>query len=155
MAWLARRSFRQLIDTRKVEEALRAAEATSSGELRVSVAPLFWGDVRRAAERTFDRLGMSATRERNGVLFFVVPARRRLVLLGDAGVHARVGQAFWDSVTAAVTERFAAGDFTGGLVLGIRRVGAELARHFPSKGAADVNELPDQVDFGGHPAPPP
>jgi len=153
MAWLGRRSFRKLIDTRKVEDALRAAEAKCSGELRVSVAPFFWGDIRRAAEKAFVRLDMTATRERNGVLFFVVPARRRLVLLGDAGAHERVGQAFWNTVAAAVTGRFRAGDFTGGLVLGIDLVGAELARHFPSKGAADVNELPDQVDFGASPAP--
>jgi len=153
MAWLSRHSFRQRIDTRKIEDALREAEARSSGELRVSVAPFFWGDVRRAAERAFFRLGMTATRERNGVLFFVVPARRKLVVLGDASAHERVGQAFWDAVTSAVTERFRAGDFTQGLVLGIGLVGAELARHFPSKGAADVNELPDQVDFAGSPPP--
>ncbi|MHB8877554.1 MAG: TPM domain-containing protein, partial [Myxococcaceae bacterium] len=129
------------------------AEAKSSGEVRVSVAPFFWGDVRRAAERAFERLGMTATRERNGVLFFVVPSRHRLVVLGDAGAHQKAGQAFWDEVAAKVTALFREGDFTGGLVLGIDLVGDELARHFPSGGPRDVNELPDRVDFG--PSPPP
>ena len=153
--WIrSRRTLERLIDTAQVEAHLKQAEARSSGEIRVSVAPFFWGDVKRAAQGAFARLGMHRTRERNGVLFFVVPARRRLVLLGDEGIHARVGQAFWEQVTARVVERFRGGDFTGGLLLGIDAVGDELARHFPSRGALDVNELPDQVDFGQGPPPP-
>ena len=37
----------------------------------------FWGDARASAERAFRRLGMTATRARNGVLIFVAPRRRR------------------------------------------------------------------------------
>ncbi|HZA51699.1 MAG TPA: TPM domain-containing protein, partial [Myxococcaceae bacterium] len=90
--WLGRRSLLRRIDVKRVEHALREAEKRASGEIRVSVAPLFWGSVRKEAERAFVRLGMSRTKERNGVLFFVVPARRKFVVLGDEGIHAKVGQ---------------------------------------------------------------
>ncbi len=137
------------IDTRRIEDAIRAAEHRSSGEIRVSVAPLFWGDVRRLAEKAFKRLGMTATKQRNGVLFFVVPSRRRFVVLGDRGIHEKVGQEFWERITLAMSDRFKAGDFTEGIVRGIHEVGEQLATHFPYQGEADVNELPDEVDFGG------
>ena len=135
------------VDARKVEGAIREAEAATSGEIRVSVAHYFWGDVAKVADQAFHRLGMERTRERNGVLIFLVPSRKRFMVLGDAGIHAKVGQAFWDDVAACLTAHFQRGDFTGGLVEGIHLVGERLAVHFPRGDDSDSNELPDEVDF--------
>jgi uncharacterized membrane protein len=144
---MGRRRMLRKIDAVRVKEAIRRAELATSGEIRVSVARLFWGDVYEAAARAFDRLGMHRTRHRNAVLFFVVPARRRFAILGDSGIHERVGKDFWEKVSWAVSERFRDGDFTEGLVRGIELVAEELGNHFPYDGATDTNELPDEVDF--------
>ena len=136
------------IDRDKIKEAIQKAEHRTSGEIRVSVAPFFWGNVHKAAEKAFDRLGMTRTKDRNGILFFVVPGRRKFVVLGDRGIHERVGQQFWHRIVDLVTERFRTGDFTGGLIRGIEEVGEQLALHFPYDAATDVDELPDDVDFG-------
>jgi uncharacterized membrane protein len=133
------------IDKGRIKSAIEQAERRTSGEICVSLAPLFWGDVWKAAERAFDRLGMTETRDRNGVLFFVVPSRHRFVVLGDRGIYERVGQDFWLSIARVLSESFRHGDFTGGLVAGIEAVGEGLAEHFPYR-ADDVNELPDLVD---------
>jgi uncharacterized membrane protein len=69
-------------------------------------------------------------------------------VLGDAGIHAKVGHEFWEHVSAAVAERFRKGDFTGGLVHGIETVGRELATHFPPAPGGTPHELPSDVDFG-------
>lgn len=145
---LTRRKLLHEIDVERVQKAIAEAERRTSGEIRVSVAPFFWGNVQRAAERAFERLGMTRTAQRNGVLFFIVPARRRLALLGDAGIHQKVGQAFWEETVSAVTARFKDGNFTEGLVQGIEEVGRRLAEHFPYDPTRDVDELPDSVDFG-------
>lgn len=145
---LSRRELSRQVDADRVRAAIEAAERRTSGEIRVSVSFFFWGDVRKVAEAAFGRLGMTATKDRNGVLFFVVPSRRRFVVLGDVGIHAKVGQEFWDAVAAAVSAKFREHDFTGGLVAGIEAVGERLAEHFPHAGERDVNELPDGVDFG-------
>ena len=136
------------VDAERVKEAIRAAEKQTSGEIRVSVAPFFWGPVRRVAERAFERLGMHRTKDRNGILFFVVPARKRFVVLGDEGIHSQVGQDFWESLAVLLTGHFRKGEFTEGLVRAIGEAGAKLAAHFPYDREADVNELPDHVDFG-------
>jgi len=143
-----RRKLKALIDAEAVKAAIVQAEAQTSGEIRVSVSTFFWGDVRRTAERAFTRMGMCGTKDRNGVLFFIVPSRKKFVVLGDSGIHDKVGQEFWDAVAKAVSERFVKGDFTGGLVHGITEAGRQLAMHFPHQGERDANELPDDVDFG-------
>jgi len=145
---MTRRQLLKVIDTKRIENAIQAAEHRTSGEICVSVSQLFWGDVEAAARRAFNRLGVSKTRERNGVLFFVVPSRRKFVVLGDSGIHDKVGQEFWHNVVAAVSERFRSQDFTGGLIKGIETVGEQLASHFPFDASTDVDELPDKVDFG-------
>ena len=142
--WMLRRR----VDAEAVRRAIEEAESRTSGEIRVSVSTFFFGNVRRTAEAAFVRLGMNRTAERNGILIFVVPSRRAFVVLGDEGIHAKVGQEFWETVAAAISRRFKAGDFTGGLVHGITEVGAQLAEHFPFQGARDRNELPDEVEFG-------
>ena len=146
---MTRRRLQKLIDTERVRQAIVAGEQRTSGEIRVSVAPLFWGNVERAAERAFARLGMAQTRERNGVLFFLVPARQSFVVRGDEGIHARVGQAFWDELVAAMSAYFRRGEFTEGLVFGIHAAAEKLAHHFPFDASRDVNDLPDDVDFHG------
>ncbi len=144
---MLRARLRQVIDEEAVKAAIEEAERGTTGEIRVSVSTFFWGDVRKTAERSFERLGMTATARRNGVLFFLVPSRRKFAVLGDAGIHDKVGQGFWDAITAAVEGRFRKGDFTGGLVLGFAEAGRVLALHFPREDA-NPNELSDDVDFG-------
>ncbi len=141
------RRIRRLVDIPRIERAIADAELRTSGEIRVSVAPLFWGSVDRAAERAFVRLGMGRTREKSGVLLFVVPARRRFVVLGDAGIHERVGQGFWDELVRTMTPYFRQKNFTDGIVKGIEAAAEALAGHFP-RASDDVNELPDDVDLG-------
>src|SRR5512137_531856 len=149
MAFTSQSKLLELIDDDRVKAAIVAAERETSGEIRVSISRFFWGSVRHAAEKAFARMGMRATRDRNGILFFVVPSRRRFVVLGDEGIHQKVGQDFWDALVLAMAGDFKAGKFNEGLVRGIEECGRLLAAHFPYQGARDVNELSDDIDHGG------
>lgn len=146
---MTRKKLLQVVDRDKIKQAIQSAEHRTSGEICVSIAPFFWGSIEKAADKAFVRMGITQTKDRNGVLFFVVPSRRRFVVLGDRGIHERVGQEFWDRVAAAVSEKFRDGDFTGGLVRGVEKVGEQLAAHFPYDPMTDKDELRDDVDFGG------
>jgi len=145
---LSRKKLKRRIDKEMVAQSIAAAEQQTSGEIRVSVAPFFWGNVRKVADKAFVRLGMSATRERNGILFFIVPSRRRFAVIGDQGIHEKVGQEFWEKLVAAMAEDFQRGDFNAGLQKGIAQAGRSLAEHFPYQGEKDVNEFSDDIDFG-------
>jgi uncharacterized membrane protein len=146
---MTRGKLLRTLDNNRIRQAIREAEQLTSGEICVSVAPMFWGNVEKAAEKAFVRMGMTRTKERNGVLFFVVPSRRKFVVLGDSGIHAKVGPEFWRHIVDVVSEKFHVGDFSEGLVMGIRAVGEKLADHFPYQGERDINELPNEVDEVG------
>jgi uncharacterized membrane protein len=147
---LTRRTFLQSLDTAAVEAAIARAETRTSGEIRVSIAGFFVGSGRRLAERAFQRLGLQATRDRNGVLLLIAPARRQVVVLGDQAIHAQVGDAFWTQIAARLTTHFRARHFTEGVVEAVDAIGDVLARHFPAgaEGCGNPNELPDAIDVG-------
>jgi len=147
---VSRRTFLRSLDTAAVEQAIARAETGTSGEIRVSIAGFFVGNARRVAEGAFRRLGMHATRDRNGVLLLIAPARRQVVVLGDEGIHAQVGDAFWTEIAARVGTRFREGRFTQGVVEAVDAIGEALARHFPAgaEAGSNPNELPDTIDVG-------
>jgi len=147
MSFMHRGKLIKAIDPDRIKEAIQAAEKRTSGEIRVSIARFFWGRVRPVAEKTFERLGMTKTKQRNGILFFIVPSRRRFVVLGDEGIHAKVGQDFWDHLAATMSAKFRKGNFQEGMIKGIEEVGERLAAHFPCEPLTDKNELPDDIDF--------
>ena len=137
----------QGIDLGRVEEAIRAVERRTSGQVRVAVARFyFWGDVRRAANAAFARLRMHRTRRRNAVLLFVAPRRRRFPVIGDAGIHEHVSDRFWSQISELLQTDFRTGDLTSGIERAIATIGDRLAEHFPPDPAGD-NELPDRVEI--------
>jgi len=119
------------ISHQRVVDALRKAEAGTSGEIRVLVARHKSVDPVASAQSYFNRLGMANSRHRNGVLIFVAPRSRRFAVIGDSGVHEKCGDAFWASLAKAMGDHFKRGDFTAGLVHGVERAGELLARTFP------------------------
>jgi len=126
-----RTALHRFVDKARVQEAILAAERETDAPIHVSIAPYFWGNVRRTAERAFRKHGLAKTPKRNGVLFFVVPSRREFAVVGDVGAHEALGQPIWDSVAALVQEHFSAGNPTAGLVKAIEEIGRALAATFP------------------------
>ncbi|HKO54718.1 MAG TPA: TPM domain-containing protein [Thermoanaerobaculia bacterium] len=136
--------FLQKLDRERLLEAIAAAERATSGEIRVHVQPKAGGEIRAVAERTFERLGMTKTAQRNGVLLFIASQEQRFVILGDEGIDAVVPAGFWDGIAAKLTVRFRAGEFTEGIVEAVTAAGEQLKAYFP-RAADDVNELPDDI----------
>jgi uncharacterized membrane protein len=142
---VTRRHLLASLRTDEVEEAIRRAERRCGVELRVSIAGLFWGSPDELARRAFARLGMAATRRRNGLLVLVAPWHRKVVVHADEGIMARVDASLWSNAVATLTGAFRDGQFTEGLVAALDGLGAALAPHFPPLPGA-ANELPDTVD---------
>jgi uncharacterized membrane protein len=140
------KEFLKQLDHDRIVAAIRQAEARSRGEVRGHVANREVDDAQQAAAKRFEAFGMTATAERNGVLIYVAPRSRKFAIIGDTGIHARCGPQFWTEVAAAMEVDFREGKFTDGIVKGVMRAGEVLAIHFPrTRGAADTNELPDEV----------
>ena len=139
------RDFLEKIRNEEIVGAIQAAEKKTSGEIRVFISRMDIEDPVAAAKTEFERLGMTRTRERNGVLIYVAPRVRKFAVIGDQGVHERCGQAFWQVLTAEMSEQFRDSHFTRGLMHGVKKAGDLLAEHFPC-GPDDKNELPDKIE---------
>lgn len=133
-------------EQKAVLDAIREVESRSICEVRLHIARSFKGDVLEAARRVFDRLGMYKTRYRTGVLFYFAIKNRAFAIIGDKGIHEKVGDDFWRDIALKMEEFFRQGRFGEGIVYGIKEVGAILEKHFPWE-EGDVNELPDDISF--------
>ena len=138
-------TFLKKLDHERILAAIREAEGRSRGEIRVHVTAQTAEDVQKAAAAQFEKLGMTATALRNGVLIFVAPVSQRFAVIGDQAIHEHCGQGFWEDVAAAMQEDFKGGRFTDGILKGVARAGEALATYFPRTERADVNELSDEV----------
>jgi len=133
-------------DEARVLAAIRAAEAKTSGEIRVHVERRHAGTAMETARRWYGRLGMDAAKERNGILFYVAVDDRAFAIVGGDGIHAKVGGEFWEALRDAMRDDFAKGDPAAGLLRAIAEAGSRLAEHFPRR-ADDTNELPDEISY--------
>lgn len=134
----------------QIEDAVRAAERRTSGELRVHIEenrPAGTTSLARAVE-VFHQLEMDRTSQRNGVLFYVATETRDFAVIGDAGIDQAVPNGFWDEVKEVVLAHFRRAQYAQGLALGIERAGEQLSRYFPYDPTTDQNELPDTVSRG-------
>ena len=137
------------LDESAVVEAIRHAEARSRGEIRVHITKDPVDDVMAAAARAFEKLGMTRTDERNGVLVFVAYGARRFAVIGDSGVTSKTGAAPLEALAGAMGEAFRAGRFTDGLIAAVRGAGDLLETHFPRvEGRSDRDELSNEISRG-------
>ena len=143
------RWVRRLLDAADLDAvaaAIAAAEAATSAEIRVHLDARCPGEALARAALVFERLGMHRTAARHGVLIYVSIEDHKLAVLGDRGIHDRVGQAYWDGLVESVLAHFRRQRFRDGLVHAVGEAGAVLRQHFPRR-PDDVNELPDRVSI--------
>jgi uncharacterized membrane protein len=142
---MTQKEFLALLDQQRIVDAIAAAEQQTSGEIRVHIQPQSRGEIRNVAERTFERLGMTKTALRNGVLLFIACEEQRFTILGDRGIDENVPGGFWDEIAAKLTIRFQRGEFTDGIVEAIQNAGIQLRAYFP-RAEGDVDELANEID---------
>jgi uncharacterized membrane protein len=146
--WRVRRVFpKEALDL--IEQAIKAGEVTHSGQVRFVVEgaldgkPLFKGQsARERALDIFSHLRIWDTAHNNGVLIYLLLADRKVEIVADRGIDAKVGAAGWQKISAAMEADFKSGNFSGGVIKGIAAVSQQLAAYFPKDGAGP-NELPD------------
>jgi putative membrane protein len=99
---------------------------------------------RKAAVAQFMAHGVHLAERRTGVLIFVALADRRVEIVADAGIDAKVEQGAWDELTRDIIVAARGGTLADGLVVAVQRAGLLLSRHCPPV-PVDKNELPDRV----------
>jgi len=132
-----------------IVQAIQNAESRTSGEVRIFVERRcrFVDPVMRARE-VFHGLKMDETDARNGVLVYVAMKDRQLAVYGDEGIHAKVGNAFWNAEVQKMLQQFNKNNYAAGIAQIVHEIGEALITHFPYDAAGDKNELSDDIVFG-------
>lgn len=133
----------------RIVDAVRVAETSTSGEVRVYVESHcpYMDAIDRAGELFF-HLEMDETQQHNAVLVYVALKDRQLAVFGDQGIHEKVGSEYWNQEVAVMIRNFNKENYADGLSQCILDVGQALQQHFPYDKSTDKNELPDDIVFG-------
>lgn len=126
--------------------AVQQAEKDTSGEIRIHVENLCKQEVLDRAAKVFAELKMHKTALRNGVLVYIALENKKLAIIGDAGINAKVPTDFWDNIKNRMVEQFRAGKVCDGICEAVQEAGKQLKQYFPCQ-EDDVNELPDEISF--------
>src|SRR6202041_2884279 len=104
-----------------IEQAIKAGEATHSGQVRFVVegaldgAPLFRDQSPRdRALDIFSQLRIWDTAHNNGVLIYLLLADRDVEIIADRGIDEKIGAAGWEKICADMEAEFKRRNFGGG-----------------------------------------
>ena len=117
-------------EKRGIVEAIRTAEKGTTGEIRIHLDRRSRGEVMDRAKKVFHRQRMHRRKHRNAVLIYLWLADRSFAVLGDEGIHQRVGDSFWNGISQSMQSYFARGQFGEGLKQAIHEIGKSLKEHF-------------------------
>ena len=133
----------------QIAATISNVEKETIGEIRVSIhrtrslknrnQPVY-----ELAVQDFYDLGMDKTKEKTGVLIYLLMSDKKFQIIGDEGINKKVSKEFWEILAMKVAEYFKKNEFVEGICHAIDEVGKVLQREFPTK-AGDTNELSNDV----------
>jgi uncharacterized membrane protein len=136
------------IEEQLILSAIKAAENNTSGEIRLHIEPRCkTDDTYERAIDLFEELGMTETKDRNGVLIYMAIDDKKFAIIGDEGINDVVPENFWNNTKDLMIEQFKQGKIAQGLVVGIHDAGEQLKVFFPYQ-KDDTNELSDDISYG-------
>ncbi|GAB2994991.1 membrane protein [Arenimonas maotaiensis] len=142
--WFPKARMRAIRDAIAEGERRHAGELCFAVEARYSPLALWAGLTPRGrAEQLFSALRVWDTADNSGVLLYLQLAERRVEIVADRGIAARVPAAEWQALTAAFAEDMRCGEPSQAVLACLGRINALLALHFPAS-ADNPRELPDE-----------
>ena len=101
-------------------------------------------EVRKAAVTAFFSEKLYKTKDENGILLFISVFERKVWILADAGINAKIDQDRWQGLVELITTGIRDGRQSEALCEAIGQVGNILQEHFPIQ-PDDINELRDLI----------
>jgi putative membrane protein len=101
-------------------------------------------EVEEAAMSAFFRRGLYRTRHATGVLLFISVLERKVWILADYGINAKVAADQWNATVARLSEGIRQNRAAAAICEAIDAVGSVLEAHFPIE-PDDRNELKDVI----------
>jgi uncharacterized membrane protein len=124
--------------------AISTAEKNTSGEIRVHIENFCFGNEVKRAVKVFNKLGMANTKERNGILIYLAVQSKKVAIIGDEGIHKKLGREYWDKLVEQLISKFHKEHKADGLAESIIECGNQLKHYFPYA-HDDKDELSNEI----------
>jgi uncharacterized membrane protein len=132
--------FLSALEHTRVHEAIKAAERGTSGDIVVYITQKRVTDPLAAAQDEFLKLNLETETKKDSFLIFLAPKSQKFAVIGGTALHDKVGQAWWDHLSALLTRHFKDSRYTDGLVAAIEEAGRKLKEHFPARATDRTGE---------------
>jgi uncharacterized membrane protein len=136
-------------EMKNLAAVITEAEKKTSGEIRVVIRHDRQFKERKLelhqlALKQFYSLGMEKTRDKTGVLIFILLSERNFRIVADEGINAKVEDGTWNRIAETMMQYFRDAKYFDGIKIAVEAVANELSNHFPRK-SDDANELSNEV----------
>lgn len=131
----------------RIVNAIRDAEAHTTGEIRIHLENHCRGEAYKRAIAVFHGLKMDRTKFRNGILIYIAVKDRKFAIIGDEAVDQKTTPDYWHKLSARLHDRFAEQAYADGIIELIRNTGKILTNYFPNLENYHKNELPDDISY--------
>ena len=134
----------------EIKNEIISAEKNTSGEIRIHLDKKCSSSPVDAAIKQFEKLGMTNTKDRNGVLIYLAIKDKKMAIIGDTGIDQKVPDDFWESIKDNMATNFKDGEFVKRMSLeewqavidinltGVFLCGREAAKHMIEGGQGGV-----------------
>ncbi|MBS1494269.1 MAG: TPM domain-containing protein [Bacteroidetes bacterium] len=136
-------------DLKEISKGISEVESNTSGEIRlcVHIKKGFFDknkSPREIAVQQFLKLGMHKTKNRTGVLLYILLDEKKFEILADEGINKLIETNAWNEITTGISNEFKAGNYLQGVLHCVNHIGAKLKQHFPRQ-SDDTDELSNDV----------
>lgn len=101
--------------------------------------------VKQRAYQAFLSEEVFKTIDRTGILLFISADERKVVVLADSGINAKVEKSDWDHIVALLVKGIKSEQLTKGIIEAIKECEKLLLDNGFVVRADDINELPDDI----------
>jgi uncharacterized membrane protein len=132
-----------------IASAIEKIEKQTSGEIRVCVKKNRGilerkNTPREIALKEFLKLNMNNTKDRTGVLFFILLNERKFEIVADEGINSKIPAGQWEVISSEVIHHFSNNKYTDGILCCLGKIGEVLIKEFPVE-SDDKDELSNEV----------
>ncbi len=132
-----------------IAKTIGEIEKHTSGEIRVCIKRKRGFlqkkySAREIALREFFKLKMHNTKDKTGVLMFLIIDERKFEIIADEGINSKISLVHWEDISGNIKSHFSGGNYLDGILFGLGKMGEVLIKEFAIK-ADNTNELSNDV----------
>jgi len=136
-------------DLDTISATISEIEKKTSGEIRVCIKKRRGFLEKKYTSRDialqeFEKLKMNKTKDKTGILFFLIFDEKKFEIIADEGINSKISPDYWNEISDRIKNHFLSKNYLAGIRQGIVELGEVLVKEFPCKDD-DRNELSNEV----------